>query len=394
MLNGEKRYTVCDKDLPVHLVERLRRATKFGRALLFPKNLAWGSLMGSVEMHFGPMFARLSRTQKFAILSVMTLILATIPSYCYINESDKILTAATTEIHGIGPLSDLRSVVQLTQQHRGLAALSLGGIKSVDAARASKQHESDQAYTLMSANIQGIQDREIQENWKTVRQDWDKLRLQVSSGNMTVEDSYQAHVDLIAELLNENELIADYYGLNLDPDRDTYQLIQFMYYQLPHLTEETGEARAKGAGLLVQKTISERDRVLMAAIDDRAGDRYARVVNAYNKAREANIVFQTSLDEDLRKMLDMTSDALHLANTSVVQRGAITYSPTDYVTQFTQAIDSQFKAAERASAVLQNTLENKVSKLHRTRMAMLGITLLLFALISFLHYNSVARSTS
>lgn len=187
------------------------------------------------------------------ILGLIAALLAIIPAFLYMSEAGKVLDAYEGEHEGLPILVDGLKAVQYTQQHRGLSALVLGGVSNVAEKRRAKQAEADAAYGKLEKDVAKLGDKAIIDAFAAAKQEWETLRTNVAEGKITVPQSYAGHTGLMPKLLKVNELIGDAYGLSLDPDKDTYQLIQSMFYQLPWLTEETGKTRAKGAGLLAKK---------------------------------------------------------------------------------------------------------------------------------------------
>lgn len=108
---------------------------------------------------------RLLLWQKFIILSVIALLLAGIPTALYLSEADKTLDAALSETAGLAPTAAILKVIQTTQQHRGLAALVLGGVAGSQEKRDAKQREADEAYDRMDAIIRSLNNKNIEQAW-------------------------------------------------------------------------------------------------------------------------------------------------------------------------------------------------------------------------------------
>ena len=336
---------------------------------------------------------RLLLWQKFIILSVIALLLASIPTALYLREAGKTLDAAQIEMAGLAPSAAILKVIQNTQQHRGLAALVLGGVAGSQEKRDAKQREADEAYQKMDAIIRSFNNKAIEQAWEAPKQDWETLRTQVSSRSISVPASYEAHSALVPKLLVVNDLIGDLFGLSLDPDLDSYQLIQAMYYQLPYLTEETGKMRAKGAGLLAKQEASPEDRMALAAIVARVNDRMTQTATAYNKSVGANPDVKAMVGAQWQEAQDLAIKSMQLATEQIVRAEALTYPGTDYVAQTTKAIDAQFTANQAASKELETLLTKRVSSLRNTRWIMIGSMLGLIVLAGLVA-RMIARSVS
>ena len=328
-------------------------------------------------MHNNSMRAPLRLWHKFLILSIIAVVIGTIPTYLYMREADKSLDAYQDEQQGLPVVLTGLKMVQYTQQHRGLAALVLGGVSAAQDQRDAKQQQADAAYAQIDAVVQRLHARDLDQAWAEAKHDWESLRANVSSKSITVPQSYDAHTALVPKLLKVNDLLGDLYGLSLDPDRDTYQLIQAMFYQLPYLSEELGKTRAKGAGLLVKKAALPADRQLLAAIAARVSDRLDQTLVAFGKAASANPAFEARLGAAMREAAQAATKITALATTEIVKAEELSYSPEDYVAQSTAAIDLQFALNAAASKELDAILTHKIEAFHKTRwmmiLSMLGL---------------------
>ena len=329
-------------------------------------------------------FGRLKLWQTFLILSLIGLLLASIPTVLYTREAGKALNAYSTEQEGLPAVANVLKVIQLTQQHRGLSALVLGNIPGTEDKRAEKQREADAAYATVDALVKRINRPAISEAWNAPRADWEALRIAVAGKSITVPESYTGHVRLIAKLLRVNELVGDHFVLSLDPDKDSYQLIQSMYYQLPPLTEELGQVRAKGAGLLAKKEASAADRLVMSSIIARVNDRLAQTANAFTKAATENPEIGTKLGALMTEATTMAKNLTDTATKEIVTAEALAFDAPEYVALSTRTIDAQFALNTAARALLEEMMVTKISAFHQTRWMMLGSMLALVAAAGYL----------
>jgi methyl-accepting chemotaxis protein len=353
--------------------------------------LPLGKLRQENNMH--ALLSRLLLWQKFLILGAIALILAAIPTALYIKNDNLTVQALQRELDGLAPTAAALKVVQTTQQHRGLSALYLGDVEGAAAKRAAKQAEADQAYAALDAVVAQLGDKEIAAAWSAARQDWNTLRDGVASRALAIPQSYAAHSALVPKLLLVNELVADHYGLNLDPDADTYQLIQSMYYQLPYLTEESGKMRAKGAGLLAKHEATPEDRLAISGIVARVGDRVTQTRLAFHKAALASPSFTARFGPAIDAAVAQTTAVSQLADEKIAKAATLDYSSTDYVAQTTQAIDAQFGANAVAAKGLAEILDGRVAHFRMQRWTVVG-SMFALILVAALIAHLVARSVS
>ena len=339
------------------------------------------------------LLGRLRLAHKFMILSMIALLLASIPTYFYVREAAKGLDSYVAEQQGMPQVAAVMKTIQLTQQHRGLAALLLGGVSGIDDRRLAKQVEADQQYAQVDALVQAMDDPGVSKVWTAVQRDWESLRANVSARRLTVAQSFVAHTALIPQLLKVSDLVGDHFGLSLDPDKDSYQLIQSMFYQLPYLTEELGKTRALGAGLLARKQASADERAMLSSFIGRVNDRLYQTQTAFDKAAAENPVIESSLGNAMRTSATAAAALTRLADEQIVRSAALSYSAPDYVNLATQAIDAQFKLNAAGATILTTMLERKIADFYRTRWTMLGSMALLIALAGLL-VRLISRSVT
>ena len=323
-------------------------------------------------MHADSLLAKLKLWQTYMLLSLIGLALAAIPSLLYLNESGKALTAYAAEQSGLPAVARSLKLIQLVQQHRGLSAMVLGGAVSSEDKRAGGAREVDQAVAAVAADVRATADPDIVRTWDSALAQWHHLRSAVGARSLSAPQSFEAHTALIGTLLRFSELVGDDYGLSLDPDMDTYQLTQAMYYQLPYLTEEMGRLRGKGAGLLAKHEASPEERLAVTSIAARVSDRLAQTANAFHKAAQRNPDIARTLAPLMTEVETSAAKLTALANAQIVTPEQLTFAAPEYFNAATTAIDAEFALNLRAGEALRAILDTKVSAFHHTRWAMLA----------------------
>jgi methyl-accepting chemotaxis protein len=331
-------------------------------------------------MTHSSIFDRLLLWHKFAIVSAVAIVLAIVPATLYIRDSGQRLDALVLESQSRQPVATILKTIQLTQQHRGLAALVLGGLDDMAGKRDDKQREADQLYQTMDAVVRDIGDTDIGAAWSAASADWASLRGKVAARSITVPDSYAAHVALIVKLLRVEDLVADHFGLNLDPNLDTYQLIQTSYYSLPYLSEELGRMRAAGAALLAAQHASGDERAALSGIVARVADRLSQTMRQFDKSVRANPAIGERLGTAVHEVTTQAEQAMQLAGGQIVQPETFTLAAPEYVRVTTAAIDAQYAFAAAATAQLDDLVDQKTAALRRQRVLVLGTLAAMFAL--------------
>ena len=325
---------------------------------------------------------RLLLWQKFAILGLFGLALVAVPFVLYVHESGKVLDAAKLEARAIAPLRLVLQSIRLTQQHRGLSALALGGNAEAMPKRLAKMEEVNKAFTAVDQAMQtNIKDAEISALWQQIKGDWNALEGKVAQKSILVPDSFAAHTLVITQLFKVKTLLLENYGLSFDPEADSYYLIDAALVQSPMLAEMFGRLRAKGSGLLAAKSATIEDRMGVLALIDKANDRYQALNDALANVTARNAALKTKLAQPGQVALDTANKSIQLAQTEVVKAEALEFSSSEYFSQFSVAIDAQFALNEVALAELEQMLNSRVARLRNLATA-LSVSVLLLSLLA------------
>ncbi|TAK83012.1 MAG: methyl-accepting chemotaxis protein [Aquabacterium sp.] len=313
---------------------------------------------------------------RFALLGVLAVLLVAVPTYFYVDQAVRITAVAHREAQGTAPVQSVLAVVRLTQQHRGLSALVLGGDTSAGGQRSTKQAEADAAYGAMVDEVAARAGEGPP--LAAVRQaaaEWKRVAADVAAGRLTRSQSFAAHTALVRQLLTSLDLLADEFSLSLDPDLDSYQLIQAVMVALPPLTEDLARARGLGSGMLAAAQATPDDRLALALQVRSAQDRLALMVAAFEKAARANPELGSRVGSPMRQAIELATQATALADAQIIRSAVLGYDGKAYFSLFTRAIDAQFQV----NAIAMQTLDQLLASRARGHLRHLVGTLVLMA---------------
>lgn len=318
---------------------------------------------------------------RFALLGLLGLVMTAIPLSLFFSYAWTDLSSTRLEIQGIEPSRALIKVIQLTQQHRGLSALVLGGNTAAQSTRSAKQGELDKAVADLGDLLsRGNQNAKLKSAWDQNRSDWSSLEARIANGTIKLGESFSAHTQLIKQQLRTLDLLADAYGLSLDPEYASYQLVRAVLYEAPNLTEHLGKSRGKGAGVLSAKNASAEDRQALGLYLGMAEQSAGELINAFNKATEVNVPLKAKLAEQIKLAHEQAKEALEVANVQIMKTENLTYSGPDYFAIFTKAVEAQFKVIDVAIQELDVVLTERSSRQKNMLILLSGALVLLTAL--------------
>ncbi|MES2151520.1 MAG: methyl-accepting chemotaxis protein [Pseudomonadota bacterium] len=309
---------------------------------------------------------RLKLWQRFVLLGLLGALLVAPPFYLYVSDTNKVIDASVLEQAGLAPGDAALKLLQSVQQHRGLSAAFVGAGQMGEQRRA-KAAEVDAALAAVLAGLKGG-DAQLARQLAQTGDDWKALARDVAAQTITPLQSYQRHTALCEQLLLLIEQVADLFGLALDPDADTYYLMRAVYYDIPRLTEDLGQMRAKGAAYLAAKEIDAEGRAIMYTLLARARVSGETMVRSLGKAFNASATLKDDIEAPMQRAARLAREATELASSKIAAAPAKPdYPAPEYIGFTTNSINAAFEAGAAAKARLGALIETRVAQQRGTR---------------------------
>lgn len=352
------------------------------------------------------LFSRLLLWQKFAILGVVAAMLVAVPFYYFFKAEQESINASVLEREGLAPVKELLALVQVLPRHRGSSTGLLNGNEALAGEEKTTRDLADQHIAAFGAMAASIQDEGLRKIWLEVQKTWPQISQAVVSRSVAAPKNFDAHTQLIAQVLDALDHVLDYYGLSLDPTAESYFLIQAVLADGPFLTEFLGQARGWGTGLLAKaakqgtgpaasaNAVTLQDRAKLGTMTNLARDRLTALQRDLEKVGAASPQLKARLDHLAASATGMVGKVLDLSQTEIIGADNPNFSSTDYYTQYTQAINEAFKLLDAGSTSLEDLLTQRVASARQAQITISGVILAVFlvgALIAFYITRSITN---
>ncbi|SNT16521.1 Methyl-accepting chemotaxis protein [Noviherbaspirillum humi] len=326
---------------------------------------------------------RLLFWQKFALLSLLAILLGTIPLGLYVAESLNRVRELTHESAGLQPVRQTLRALALTQQHRGLSNILLTD-GDTGPARQAKQLEADQAYADVAALLRGKEERALGDRWQHIQSRWQALATQAGAMSLPAPDSFARHTALVQELLDFDDRLLEHYHLRFDSEADSHYLIEAALMRSPRLMEALARTRGRGAGLLTRHAASVEDRIDIGAMLARVQEGYAGVEGALRAALARRPDLEPALGPVLQQSLDAGKQVVALAQKEILGADQLVFPAARFFSLYTGAIDLQLKLQDSAIERLDSLHKARAGALLRSRIALLALFLGLSAVCAWM----------
>jgi methyl-accepting chemotaxis protein-1 (serine sensor receptor) len=313
---------------------------------------------------------RLLLWQKFSLLGAMALALMAVPLTLYLLESQKAIEVAQAEIDGLTPTRALAQLMEKLQQQRSRYGRQAGG-EALPAVSASLT----ESINAVQQTLAGIADKDIAASWQSARTALSQLET-ASDSQPNVQANaakrYQAANAAMSQLANLNEMVVDNAGLSLDPDADSYYLMDAVFFQAPRLLAALEQLRQHGA--MPQRDAQAAE--LANYLGQTAKQNQAGVAASLAKAKRANPSLSAQLT--LPATIDTT---LKFAHDEFV--GDIKSSKVEWASTFDKVIEAQFRFNEQAVTQLAQLLDARRANLRAQQFRLTGTVFILALMMAF-----------
>ncbi|HUH60620.1 MAG TPA: methyl-accepting chemotaxis protein [Candidimonas sp.] len=299
--------------------------------------------------------------QKFALIGALALAMVALPATMVFKINLDALNAARSASQGLMPAGEVLTLIQKTQQLRGLSASFLAGNESAGAARQAKQQEVEEAFAKTASAVNTVLKNEsMSAQVEAMQHAWKEWSASVRDKTIAGPESFQKHTALVADQMAILERIVEASGLMLDPEASSHYTIGAVLGDLPSLTEYLGQARALGSILLVKKEATATEKSRIDLLVNMARHNFEETHSAFVKAMAAQPALAAVLEQSVDVALNAGETGLALPNEKIIQAAVLDFPSDQYFAAMTQAIDAQFKLIDVGFQTLAQALSDRV----------------------------------
>lgn len=322
---------------------------------------------------------RLRFTQKFALVGLVVLIaLAELANNLY-WALDNQISATRSELAGAKALGPMLRVIQTLQIHRGTSSAVLSGNEALAARRVALGQELTNAFSqLESALPPSVIAGETLAALKT---GWNKLQNEGMS--LGIADNFSAHTSLIVlarELMVDS---ADASALTLDPEIDSYYLIDTVLNRMPSILEVLGQLRAKATSPLSRRDIYDQEKTELTALLTQLSAELVALKSNETRMTRFNSQSKDQLGTVISDM-GMASEKIKSIVIEELMLGRFEVSSKDYFDMTTSAIDRGYDQVLNVMLPsLDNLLQRRKERLEQKLLASIGSAIAMVLLIGY-----------
>ena len=300
-------------------------------------------------------------------------------SIAFYSTSSASIQFSVKEIKGNEYIAKIRPLLKYIPQHRGTTNAVMNGNQAIaDRLPALRNKVSVAFAELKSVDPDTLEALQIGNRVTALESQWANLA-QGHQGK-AASSVFGAHSALISDVIGLISYVGDASNLILDPDLDSYYLMDSVVIRSPILGEYAGQARGLGAGIVARGVITPAEAKRLNALSIRLNDAFEGAVASITVAGNNNAEVQQAMAEGLRQ-LQVNGDLALSTIDQIVRGDLVGLDSTAYFDLMTAVIAANASTVEASAQWLNTLLERRVNGLETSLWVTLGTVVVLLAVV-------------
>jgi len=337
---------------------------------------------------------RMKLWQKLALM-VAALMLPTVYLVILLIEEKNIsINFAEKEMIGIEYLQPVYSLLSHVMEHRGAVYLQSGGDTGTDT-------RLDEKLQVINTDLERIgavdskygQILDTRENLRAVRNGWQSLKEQAQV--LSREESFDRHTALINDIAALITRVNNTSNLVLDPELDSYYLIDVTVSKIPSLLETLDTLRVKSAADFLASQ-SEEIRYELNALVNSAQHQVSTINHGLNVAMEHNADLKPRLAGSMNEFRGQGGKFIDMVSRETAGAGTFSTSSVSAQDMYhagNNAITAAVNVTEQTMPAINELLQIRIDASNKKKyLALLNV--LIFVVVSIVIVYFITRYIS
>ena len=264
------------------------------------------------------------------------------------------------EQQGVEFLMPLRKAMDAIQRHRGTAQIAIRGDAAAQGRLAGITAEADLALNGLNDVASKFPDMALQGRARQLQSQWKEL----SGAKLDAKASFSKHTELIEGALSFFKAVADASNLTLDPELETYYLMDTVVFNAPEVVEHLGRVRALASGAAARKELPAELRLDLIVQLQLMVDHEEAIHDALEKIAKVNPQY-AGLKVKVVEFGNAAKEARALLDRELLSVAAITIEPKLIFDALSNPIARGYEIYDAAVPALQRGLERRAVALDR-----------------------------
>jgi hypothetical protein len=284
---------------------------------------------------------RLTYPRKFTLISLLLAVPLALALWFLILSINTGVQVAQFELNGTAYLRPLRKLLEHALINKQLSNDFLSGNPGLSTALLDNQARIDEYLRATGAVDQQFgADLNTTTQLRELETSWGEIKSQLSSSS--VHASEELHAKLIADTRALMSQVGDTSNLILDPDLDSYYIMDAVLLKLPESQDLLAQVQLLGAQAIDQQAITPEDKTRLTILLGLLRSNLSASNKGMGVAFRTNSATQTALEAPLRAYTDATQALLSQIDQQIILADSIGASRAVFDTAMGQAQAANF----------------------------------------------------
>ena len=329
------------------------------------------------------LFQRMKTGKKFSVVGVIFALALGVLLWDSYQKHQSDIAFAQLERSGLVALVPARNFEQHVQTARGKAQLVISGNATSATALAEAQSAASAAlekWTAVDAEMHSA--LQLGGALGAIKGGWSDLKGKATT--LGAADSFAAHGKLIDATLSYIGTVADHSNLTLDPDIDSYYVMDTVTSRLPQVAEAAGKLRAISATAVAHKALTVDERVRIAVLMQSIEDSVLAANGGLEKAFNAAPALRAKLEGPMHQLLERHKAFRVLLERDLLDARTIAAEPEAIFAAGTEVVKAAYGAFDVAVPELDGLLQARIQRLQHELWRVFAVGVLALVVTQYL----------
>jgi methyl-accepting chemotaxis protein len=323
--------------------------------------------------------SRLRFALKLGLIGVLFLAPLAGMTYFLDGQIKKDINFALVERLGVRQLIPARQLLQVMQTHRRISQLMAAGDQEARKRLPAITAKADAAFNrLGDISASGDAPIKMVEEFARLSNLWKEIKESLYS--YTAEESLGKHNRLINDITMFLQTTADKSNLSLDPEMDSYYMVEAAAVHIPNVLNYIEQFRGLGFFVLTRHAMTVGERVELNVLQKQFETEFENLRSALDSAMGANDALSSAMQATRMEAEKAQGYFLGAQTVALLNGGGLTLDPAELFVRGSGAILDLYQlfdlSAQQLDGLLAARIERSEANLH-TILVGTGLVLLL-----------------
>ena len=326
---------------------------------------------------------RIPIAYKFALIVVFFLIPQIFLTYDVVSQRYSTIEYTNNARLGIEYLSALHRLLEHMAQSRGITNAYLNGNTAFKAKLGQIRDAVNKDLDVLLKTDEKLgKTLNASQQVHKIQQDWQNLT-KMNPEMMGVSSLFIGHTEIIVDVLDLFLKIGESSGMVLDPELDSYYLMNALVFRLPDMLEIIAKTRDLGAGVAAEGEFEPENYLMLSNYNRTIEQSIPTISHAYESAFKANIELKELLGDKLHTALQNIEAFVQTTKIKLINPGKMGINSSDYFERGTEVIEASLKLYDATLPAFDALLEGRITRSKWESIRSIGIGLIMLLVTGY-----------